>query len=215
MPMLWTRAAAPRAPARDGRGENSCPSVTPCSDVQPIAYRGRVVAACTGECFLLAADLAYRPPGDPELVFVVTMCAYAMPVLSPSAEGLAPNGSTSSPSDAPRSSAFATATPPSGGCPRPSAPARPPFASATRRCWPRTAACATRSPNSRHNSRSPTGNGEPRTDKPAADPCPRGCPPARTEPESGGSAAPSAEAVAPGRARSRAWRPSCGMESAS
>ena len=46
-------------------------------DVQPIAYCGRIVAACTGECFLLADDLAYRPPGDPELVFVVMMCSYA------------------------------------------------------------------------------------------------------------------------------------------
>ena len=46
-------------------------------DVQPIAYCGRIVAACTGERFLLADDLAYRPPGDPELVFVVMMCSYA------------------------------------------------------------------------------------------------------------------------------------------
>jgi hypothetical protein len=49
-------------------------------DVQPITYRGRVVAACTAECFLLADDLAYRPSGDPELVFVVMMCAYASDV---------------------------------------------------------------------------------------------------------------------------------------
>jgi hypothetical protein len=32
-------------------------------DVQPIIYCGRIVAACTGECFLLADDRAYRPPG--------------------------------------------------------------------------------------------------------------------------------------------------------
>jgi hypothetical protein len=49
-------------------------------DVQPITYRGRVVAACTAECFLLADDLAYRRWGDPELVFVVMMCAYASDV---------------------------------------------------------------------------------------------------------------------------------------
>lgn len=49
-------------------------------DVPPITYRGRVVAACTAECFLLADDLAYRSPGDPELVFVVMMCAYASDV---------------------------------------------------------------------------------------------------------------------------------------
>ena len=46
-------------------------------DVQPITYRGRIVTACTSECFLLADDLAYRAPGDPELVFVVAMCSYA------------------------------------------------------------------------------------------------------------------------------------------
>jgi hypothetical protein len=41
---------------------------------------------CTGECFLLADDLAYRPPGDPELVFVVMMCSYATDI----ARGLLP-----------------------------------------------------------------------------------------------------------------------------
>ena len=55
-------------------------------DVQPITYRGRVVAACTAECFLLADDLAYRPSGDPELVFVVMMCASASDI----ARGLLP-----------------------------------------------------------------------------------------------------------------------------
>ena len=77
-------AANPRA---DGRGEHR--GLTPktrrwtCSR-SPIA--GASVAACTGECFLLADDLAYRPPGDPELVFVVMMCAYASDV----ARGLLP-----------------------------------------------------------------------------------------------------------------------------
>ena len=51
-----------------------------------ISYRARVLAACTAECFLLADDLAYRPSGDPELVFVVMMCAYASDV----AQGRAP-----------------------------------------------------------------------------------------------------------------------------
>ena len=37
-------------------------------------------------CFLLADDLAYRPPGDPELVFVVMMCSYATDI----ARGLLP-----------------------------------------------------------------------------------------------------------------------------
>jgi hypothetical protein len=55
-------------------------------EVQPITYRGRIVAACTRECFLLADDLAYRAPGDPELVFVVAMCSYASDI----ARGLLP-----------------------------------------------------------------------------------------------------------------------------
>jgi hypothetical protein len=55
-------------------------------DVQPTTYLGRIVAACTSECFLLADDLAYRAPGDPELVFVVAMCSYATDI----AQGLLP-----------------------------------------------------------------------------------------------------------------------------
>ena len=56
------------------------------ADVQPITYCGRIVAACTGECFLLADDLVHRAPGDPELVFVVAMCSYANDI----ARGLLP-----------------------------------------------------------------------------------------------------------------------------
>ena len=55
-------------------------------DAQPITYCGRIVAARTGECFLLADDPAYRPPGDPELVFVAMMCSYATDI----ARGLLP-----------------------------------------------------------------------------------------------------------------------------
>ena len=54
--------------------------------MQPITYRGRIVTACTSKCFLLADDLAYRAPGDPELVFVVAMCSYATDI----AQGLLP-----------------------------------------------------------------------------------------------------------------------------
>ena len=69
-------------PAADPRGMGGASivrltSIDPTMDVQPITYCGRIVAACTGECFLLADDLSYRPPGDPELVFVVMMCSYA------------------------------------------------------------------------------------------------------------------------------------------
>jgi hypothetical protein len=55
-------------------------------DVQPLTYRGRIVAAGTGECFLVADDLAYRAPGGPELVFIGAMCAYASDI----AQGLLP-----------------------------------------------------------------------------------------------------------------------------
>lgn len=55
-------------------------------DIQPIIYRGRIVAACTRRRFVLADDLQGRPPGDPELVFVVMMCTYASDI----ARGLLP-----------------------------------------------------------------------------------------------------------------------------
>jgi hypothetical protein len=124
------------------------------------------------------------------------------------------NGSTSSPSCVPRSSACAPVIrPPLRACPTPSVLARRHFASATRPCWPRTAACATRSPNSRPNSPSPTANGAPRTEKPATDTMTRAdALLAQTEPDSGGGAAGSTEAAAPGRARSRGWRPLLSME---
>ena len=82
----WT--LFPRADrARDARGEHGGAGPDDeAMDVQPITYCGRIVAACTGECFLLADDLAYRPPGDPELVFVVMMCSYATDI----ARGLLP-----------------------------------------------------------------------------------------------------------------------------
>jgi hypothetical protein len=83
----WRRSCPPPRPARNGRGEDR--PVGPYDatmDVQPITYRGRIVAACTRECFLLADDLAYRAPGDPELVFVVAMCSYASDI----AQGLLP-----------------------------------------------------------------------------------------------------------------------------
>ena len=71
-------ARVPRPGPREVGGEDRAvgPYVV-AMDVQPITYRGRIVAACTRECFLLADDLAYRAPGDPELVFVVAMCSYA------------------------------------------------------------------------------------------------------------------------------------------
>jgi hypothetical protein len=68
------------------RGEDRALGAIGMMDVQPITYRGRVVAAATAECFLVADDLAYRSPGDPELVFVVMMCAYASDI----ARGLLP-----------------------------------------------------------------------------------------------------------------------------
>ncbi len=48
--------------------------------LQAITYRGRTVAVCGGRRFLLADELLERPPGDPELTFIVFMCAYALDV---------------------------------------------------------------------------------------------------------------------------------------
>ena len=56
-----------------------------CASGEP-EYCGRIVAARTGQCLLLANDPAYRPPGDPELVFVAMMCSYATDI----ARGLLP-----------------------------------------------------------------------------------------------------------------------------
>jgi hypothetical protein len=56
-------------------------------DVLPISYRGRTVAACTRERYFLSDDLERRPPGDPELVFVTMLCAYAGDVLQGRVEG--------------------------------------------------------------------------------------------------------------------------------
>jgi len=51
-------------------------------NLQPITYRGRLVAAATPTRFFLADELLERPPGDPETVFVCYMCAYARETLT-------------------------------------------------------------------------------------------------------------------------------------
>lgn len=56
-------------------------------DLLPIRYRGRTVAACTRERYFLSDDLERRPPGDPELVFVTMLCAYAGDVMQGRVEG--------------------------------------------------------------------------------------------------------------------------------
>lgn len=45
--------------------------------IQPVIYRGRVVAACTAERFLLCDELERCGPEDPERTFVIWMCVYA------------------------------------------------------------------------------------------------------------------------------------------
>ena len=50
------------------------------SQLQIVTYGGKTVAACTAQRFFLTDELAGRPPGDPELTFVVMMCAYAIDV---------------------------------------------------------------------------------------------------------------------------------------
>ena len=64
---------------REGEGGEDPPQAPSQStmDIQPIIYRGRTVAACTRERIFLADALERRPPGDPELTFVLYMCAYA------------------------------------------------------------------------------------------------------------------------------------------
>jgi hypothetical protein len=50
--------------------------------LQPITYRGRVVACATRTRVFLPAKLRSRPAGDPELTFVLFMCFYARDVMS-------------------------------------------------------------------------------------------------------------------------------------
>lgn len=49
--------------------------------VQPVMYRGRLVACATASRLFLADELERRPVGDPERTFVTFMCAYAGDVL--------------------------------------------------------------------------------------------------------------------------------------
>ena len=46
-------------------------------DIQPVTYRGRTVAAATRSRIFLAEALDARSASDPELTFVMYMCAYA------------------------------------------------------------------------------------------------------------------------------------------
>src|SRR4051794_7413186 len=50
--------------------------------IQPIYYRGRIVAAASRSRFFLADALNQRSAADPERTFVIFMCAYAGDVLS-------------------------------------------------------------------------------------------------------------------------------------
>jgi len=48
--------------------------------LQAITYRGQTVAVCSAERFVLTDALAARRPGDPEVTFIVFMCAYALDI---------------------------------------------------------------------------------------------------------------------------------------
>jgi hypothetical protein len=50
--------------------------------LQPITYRGRLVACATQTRVFLVDELDRRPAGDPELSFVLFMCAYAQDVMT-------------------------------------------------------------------------------------------------------------------------------------
>lgn len=45
--------------------------------LQPITFRGRLVAVANSRHFFVCDDLDTRPPGDPELSFVALMALYA------------------------------------------------------------------------------------------------------------------------------------------
>jgi|SRR5579884_134117 len=50
--------------------------------LQPISYRGRLVALVLPNRYFLSDDIAARPVGDPKRTFVVYMCLYAIDVLA-------------------------------------------------------------------------------------------------------------------------------------
>lgn len=49
--------------------------------LQPITYRGHVVACSSATRFFLSDELLNRPTGDPQRTFIMFMCAYAGDVL--------------------------------------------------------------------------------------------------------------------------------------
>lgn len=55
--------------------------------LQPVTYRGRLVACATRTRYFLTEALGARPVGDPERTFVMFMCAYAADVLGGELEG--------------------------------------------------------------------------------------------------------------------------------
>jgi hypothetical protein len=48
--------------------------------LQPITYRGRLVALAAARWYVFCAELDARPLGDPERTFVMFMCSYAADV---------------------------------------------------------------------------------------------------------------------------------------
>jgi len=50
--------------------------------LQPITYRGRLLACATAARVFLSAELQRRPAGDAELRFVLLMCCYARDVIT-------------------------------------------------------------------------------------------------------------------------------------
>ena len=51
-------------------------------ELQPITYRGRLVALATAEWCVFCGELEARPIGHPERTFVLFMCLYAADVLT-------------------------------------------------------------------------------------------------------------------------------------
>jgi hypothetical protein len=91
----WAEIRAHRPRARDprsvleairaGRGRGVIPLVSAAMAsmwLQPITYRGRLVACATATRLFLCEKLEHRPAGDPELTFVLFMCCYARDILT-------------------------------------------------------------------------------------------------------------------------------------
>ncbi len=69
------------APSSNRGGESRPLRALLLVELQPINYRGRLVALAGARRCIFSDELDRRPPGDPERVFVLYMCLYAADVM--------------------------------------------------------------------------------------------------------------------------------------